>query len=83
MSDWEDIRQAVIERDALKSHCMRLITIKDKDKKVMDNQEKEIEMLMKTQSPQRLKAIADIAAMSRANKGIKDIEEYMSKLKDN
>ena len=83
MSDLDDIRQTVVERDALKSHCTKLITIKNKDMKVMEAQEKEIDRLMKTQAPQRLKAIADIAAMSRANRGIKEIEEYMSKIKDN
>ena len=49
----------------------------------MDKQEKEIDRLMKTQDPKRLKAIADLVAMSRASKGIEDIEEYMAKIKDN
>ena len=82
MSEEDDIREGLRERDSLKSFCKRLIVIKDKDKKVMDAQEKEINRLMKTHDPKRLKAIADLAAMARANRGIKDIEEYMSKIND-
>ena len=83
MSDLEAIRQAVVERDALKSYCKKLMTIKDKDSKVMSAQEKEIERLNKTQDPGRQKMIADVAAMARANSGIRDIEEHMSKIKNN
>ena len=49
----------------------------------MDAQEKEIDKLIKTQDPGRLRALADITALARANMGMKEFDDYMSKIKDN
>ena len=83
MSDYEILNTAIKEGDIAKSHCRTLITLNEKDTKVIHAQEKEIERLTKMQDPNIPKMYAELAAKARANMGMKDIEEYMSKIKKN
>ena len=82
MTNVEEVAQIFEERELAKSYCRRLIVMRDKDTKVIQAQEKEIERLTKSYDPKREKALAEILAKARAAKGMKDIEEYMSKNKD-
>ena len=83
MSDDEAIRDYFAEGERAKDHCRVLMTMNTKNKKLIQAQEKDIERLTKTQDPKMQKMYADLAATARANMGMKDIEEYMSKIKKN
>ena len=83
MSDHEAIQEYFAEGKRAKAHCRTLIDLNIKNTKLIHAQEKDIEKLNKMQDPKIQKMYADLAAKARADKGMKDIEEYMLKIKKN
>ena len=81
MSDDEAVKEYFAEAEKVKGQCRALMVMNTKNEKLVYTQEKEIERLIKTQDPKRQKMYAELAAIARADIGMKDIEEYMSKRK--
>ena len=82
MSDLQDIRQGLAERDILKGYCETLLTLNGEYEKVVKSLEKDNDKLKKSQDPERQKVLMDLAAMARSGNGIKSIEARMSKIKN-